>query len=350
MATRFCFRVGVVLTLTGTVLSACLRSRTPAPAGEVASRTAGAPLKVALLPFLSNSVLRIGEAEGYFAEQGLAVEVVNLKSVNDCIPAMVQGMVDVATPPLNAAFFNAVAAGARLRFVLSLSELAVQECTSVGYLARRKDVESAIYASPSQWKGARIAFTTANAPAVSQSIADLALRQGGLTLRDMQVVSVEFAAQAEALRSGQVDIVSAVEPWVTRMDDAEDIAILMPDEPFAPGMTVSLVAFGGKALDNPDLGRRFAIAYLKAVRQYMQGKTERNVELVAAYTGLEPALVRKICWSFTPTDGSIHEDSLMAYQTWLREQGQLDRVLPAEQFLDTSFIEYARGALAKESP
>jgi NitT/TauT family transport system substrate-binding protein len=134
------------------------------------------------------------------------------------------------------------------------------------------------------------------------------------------------------------------------MKEDPEIAVLMPADPLLPGYAASVIAYGARLLDDQDLGRRFAVAFLKGVRQYLKGKTERNVALVSEYTRLEPELVRKICWTYSPPDGKLNVDSLMSLQSWLAEQGHLDRMLSPEELVDTRFAEYARALLATEGP
>jgi NitT/TauT family transport system substrate-binding protein len=124
-----------------------------------------------------------------------------------------------------------------------------------------------------------------------------------------------------------------------------EVALLMPAEPFAQDLTSSMLVFGAKLLDNPSVGERFATAYLKAVRQYTEGKTPRNVELVATYTKLEPTLVEKMCWPTTASDGAVNVESIMAYQAWLQTQNALDRLVTPDEFLDTHYAEAANKLL-----
>jgi NitT/TauT family transport system substrate-binding protein len=297
-------------------------------------------LKVGTLPFLSNAIIKIAAEEGFFAQQGLAVELVEIKQSSEMIPLLVKGDLDAGTPALRAALFNAVAAGGRVKIVLPLTEFRERECEAIAFLARKEDVDSGKYQDPANWKG--LHFTaTEGVQGVLGYVASRALGPAGLTLDDIEAEKIEAPAQEEALRSGQVDIAYAVEPWVTRAQAAGDISLLLPAERFAPGLPSSAIVFGARLLDNPEIGQRFAIAYLQAVRQYLEGKTPRNVEIVSAFTGLDAELVAKVCWTYSPPDGSINGESLMDYQQWLKEQGQVDQILPVEDVVDTRFASEA---------
>lgn len=87
------------------------------------------------------------------------------------------------------------------------------------------------------------------------------------------------------------------------------------------------------------------VAYLKAVRQYGLGKTERNLAIISASTGLEPDLLSRAHWVPCHADGSINVESVMDFQAWAERKGFVDRTLSPEEFWDPSFAQYACGVL-----
>lgn len=353
MSTKFWQLTGMLFWIIG-LLTACVAPPIPSvdPRGQAAqpAATAALPLKVGVLPFLSNAIFTIADKEGYFAEQGLAVEWIPLKSDNDAIPMLLKGDLDVATPALTAGLFNAIAQSGSIRVALPLTSFTAQECAYIGMLIRRSDIDAGHFTAPAQWKGARVTLPPAGVQSTSGYVLDQALHQGGLTLQDITLAPADLPAQEAALAAGQTDLIYAVEPWITRMLANEELKLLMPLEPTVPNLTVSVIAFGARPLADPAIGERFAVAYLKAVRQYIQGKTERNVELVAAHTKLEPQLVEKLCWPVVSPDGNINVDSIIGYQTWLKEQGLLDRSLTADEFMDTRFVTSALQSIGNAKP
>ncbi len=70
-----------------------------APAGEELGRPEPLALKVGILPYISFAPFFIAEEEGYFAEQGLQVELVRPGNVSEALAALVQGDLDVAGEP-----------------------------------------------------------------------------------------------------------------------------------------------------------------------------------------------------------------------------------------------------------
>jgi ABC-type nitrate/sulfonate/bicarbonate transport system substrate-binding protein len=115
---------------------------------------------------------------------------------------------------------------------------------------------------------------------------------------------------------------------------------LIPDFQFA------FILYGPILLDkNPDAGRRFMVAYLKAVRQYNLGKTERNLEILAKHTGLDRELLKRACWPPMHNDGRINVRGVLDFQAWAVGKGFLDSPVKEEQFWDPRFVEYANQVL-----
>lgn len=319
------------------LLAACVPISSPA-----APTPAPVRVRVGALPYMSTAILKIAETEGFFAEQGLAVELVSFRSSNDLMPLLLTGELDAATPALTAGFFNAIARDGKVKVALPLTAFTRQECPIAAILARKSDVVSGKYAGPAQWKGATVGLPLAGAQGLPGYIVDLFLRQAGLTVRDVTLTPLDPAVQGEALRSRQIDLLYAVEPWITRLTAGGDLVVLAHAETAAPDLTASFIAFGPTLLEKPEVGHRFAVAYLNAVRRYHEGKTPRNIEIIADFAALEPALAQQACWADIPRDGAVNVDSIMAYQQWLQQAGQLDRLASADAFLATGLVEATR--------
>ena len=90
------------------------------------------------------------------------------------------------------------------------------------------------------------------------------------------------------------------------------------------------------------------VAYLKGVRRFNEGKTRRNIEILAKYTGLEPALVESACWTPFREDGRIDVNSVLEFQRWALANQLVDKPMTAKEFWDPRFVEYANDVLAAD--
>ncbi|MCB0062514.1 MAG: hypothetical protein KDE19_10375, partial [Caldilineaceae bacterium] len=97
--------------------------------------------------------------------------------------------------------------------------------------------------------------------------------------------------------------------------------------------------------ENPDLGTRFMAAYLKAVRQYNQGKTERNLAIMAQYTNLDAAFVADTCWLPIPEDAAVNRTSVEEYLSWVFAKGLSDETPAIDEIWTTQFVEGAKQLL-----
>ncbi len=91
------------------------------------------------------------------------------------------------------------------------------------------------------------------------------------------------------------------------------------------------------------------LAYLKAVREYKQGKTERNLKIIAKHSGLDEELLKRCCWPSLRENGRINIESILDFQKWAVKKGLLDKVVTPEQFWDPSFVSYASRVLSSAS-
>ena len=129
---------------------------------------------------------------------------------------------------------------------------------------------------------------------------------------------------------------------MTRIKETAGAEIWAAPKDILPDSEFAVILYGPSLLEeNRAGGERFMRAYLRAVRQYNEGKTDRNVEILAKYTELDQDLIREICWPAIRDDGQINAGSVIQFQEWGLERGLLDSVVSEEEFWDSSFIDKA---------
>lgn len=318
-----------------------------APPGVEQRQPEPVTLKVVVEPYLSFAPFFIAEEEGYFAEQGLQIEFVRMDRVDKAVPALAQGELDVAGGRIAPSHLNAIARGAHIKVVADKGYISSKGCTYTTMMVRRALIEDGELESPAQLRGRRIATDPGT---FSSYYLDTLLNAAGLTLDDVEILDIPVPTRGEALAKGSVDGVSVAEPWVTRIAQAGQGVIWMPAQQVIPNFQWAFVLFCPTLLEEkPEVGRRFMVAYLKAVRQYNQGKTERNLEILAEHTGLDRELLMQACWPPIHDDGQINVESILDFQAWAVGKGYLDGVVTEEQLWDPSFVEYANQVLNTSS-
>jgi NitT/TauT family transport system substrate-binding protein len=295
-------------------------------------------LKVLLLPYLSFAPFFIAEEEGFFAEQGLEIEFVRMSEGTGALPLVIQGDLDVGTGTIGINLLNAITRGGLVKIVADKGHIEPEGCPVNGILVRREIVESAGDASLSdRLRGKRISL---NPISTDGYYVAKGLKMIGLSLDEVQTRDLLIPPmRAKAIESGAIDIVHASEPWITRILKMGNATLLMSAKDIVPHFQYAVIIYGPTLLkDNRSAGRGFMLAYLKAVRQYNQGKTARNLEILAKHTGVELELLKEVCWPAIRNSGQINAESVIDFQNWGRQKGFLDKVVDIDQFWDPSFI------------
>jgi NitT/TauT family transport system substrate-binding protein len=255
------------------------------------------------------------------------------------VSSLIQGNIDVMSGALWPSHFNAIAQGARIRLVAGKSYAADSACVYAALVARRDLIEAGLMAGLEQLRGLRISLRRSS---YRSFFMNELLSTVGMTLDDMQTVDILYTMESEALRKKTLDIAIMDEPWLTRVKESGDAAIWMPLGDLVGRFQWGFILYGPTLLDeNPEAGKRFMVAYLKGVHQFRQGKTARNVEILAAYMDLDQELLGKACWPAVSTDGSIDVADVLNYQKWASKEGFLDRIIAEKEFWDPQFVEYA---------
>jgi NitT/TauT family transport system substrate-binding protein len=305
-------------------------------------------LRVTLAPYLGFAPFFIAEDEGYFAEQGLQIEFVRMDAPEDAVPMLATGDMDVAAGFVALNALNAIARGSTLKYVADKGFIDAEGCTYWTMMVSPTLAEGGEPISAAQLQGQPVDVLV---PSPESYYLELVLKPAGLTLDDVVIMDIPGPpVEAEALAEGSLALGFFAEPWVSRVLQAEQGVIWMPSEQVVPDFQLAAILYGRTLLEeNPDLGKRFMVAYLKAAQQYNEGKTERNLEIIAENTGLEQGLLMEACWPPIRTDGQINTQSVLDFEAWALEKGLLDALVTEDQFWDPSFVEYAYEVLGMPS-
>jgi NitT/TauT family transport system substrate-binding protein len=106
--------------------------------------------------------------------------------------------------------------------------------------------------------------------------------------------------------------------------------------------------YGASLLANEDLGNRFMVAYLMGVRQYEQGKTDRNLEILTTALNEEEDMLRAMCWQAIRLNGEINGESVLDFQDWAVGRGYVENPVTLEQIWEPGFVDHAVGVLGAE--
>ncbi len=324
----------LIILFVALILQAC----SPDASSEM---TGNEPVKITvqLLPFMSYSPFYIAEEEGYFADEGLEVEFVTLFGSQAQV-GLSTGDVDVAAAYLSVSMLSNIAQAEGIRIVADKGFIAPTGCTVNGVLARKDLADNDELDDLSLLAGRMVEVRLFS---IEEFHLHKLLESSGITIEDLEIVSLDSPfAELEAFESDALDLSFSSEPWLTRTVNAGHSVVWKDIKDLTPDFQYGVILFGPNLLtENPEVGQRFMNAYLKAIAQYNEGKTDRNMELMAAFTELDQELLDQICWPTFREGGKINAESVIEFQEWAVEQGYLDVILTEDQFWYPDFVENA---------
>ena len=168
-------------------------------------------------------------------------------------------------------------------------------------------------------------------------------------MSDVTFVNLPDNVTIQALEDGSIDAMFATEPRLMPSLSRGNTLIASSNK-YTPGLQYGILIFGPSLLvTNRDLGQRFINAYLRGVRQFNQGKTRRNLEIIDRRGIVSADTARTLCFAPIRNDGSLDIPSLLEFQKWGVEQGHQIRMLSEAEVSDLEFVRKAAAALDSEA-
>ncbi|MBF0331948.1 MAG: hypothetical protein HQL17_08460, partial [Candidatus Omnitrophica bacterium] len=159
----------------------------------------------------------------------------------------------------------------------------------------------------------------------------------------IQYSVMTFPFIVEALGAGTIDASVLLEPFVS-IAQKKDIELeFIPFVRHFPNAQASFIVFGAHLIEKDKaLGVRFMNAYLKGARQLAQGKTSRNIEILAKALGQNEKLLEHMIWPvYKPENMMARKDLLKDYQDWLVRKKFLPVAIDVGNLFDTYFLDKA---------
>jgi NitT/TauT family transport system substrate-binding protein len=293
------------------------------------TRTAApAKVRVSITPHLSWGPLMIAQAEGFFKQEGLDVEFVSAMRSEESLAALVTGDIDVRPGPLHAGFLSAIAQGAKVKVAAGQGHLAPDGCTYYAIVLRPG-------LQPS--KATPIRKMRASQDGATRYVVSRMLEPHGVDVDAIETIRLPEAVMVMSLERGSIDAVAVSEPALTRTSKVGKLWIRAQDA--VPNFQWGVIAFGDRLLNRErETGMKFVRAYNRGVEQYNQGKTDRNVAIIAAGTGESPEITREACWPTFRAGSSIDWESIAQFQRWANAEGLMEHSLSRDQVWDSTFV------------
>jgi NitT/TauT family transport system substrate-binding protein len=348
-------------------------STPPNPGGSPAAAQAGSPaglggsggaappplappvtLKIATLLGLTDAGVFIGMDRGYFAEEGIEIDLTRVDGAAQAMPHVATGSLDLAGVTPSSAFYNAVLRGLPLRIAADKGRMKVGASPSLW--AMRPDVAAS--GAVRDWadlRGRTLGINVPNTGTVTDIMLDNALGRGGLTRDDVTIVELPYPDMNTALATGAVELVQHTEPWVTQ---GANLGVL---ERWRSGADATPDQYTGVWLYGPSFGEaaaanRFMVAYLRGARVYndaiAHGRDKAGVvESLTRHTAVkDPALYTQMNFSYIDPDGRVDPALLAADVRYYLAKGFMQQPIDVQQVVEQRYVDYALSRLGPYKP
>jgi NitT/TauT family transport system substrate-binding protein len=278
----------------------------------------------------------IAQEEGYFKDFGIDLEFVTFNKTSEALALLIAGNLDIFTGPVTMGLLNVIGQEENIKAVADRGHTQPGDCTYQAIVVRKDLYDSGKITKAADLKGQTIA-TSPNGP--DAYLLSTYLTQAGLTMDDVVLNDIPSSGNIDAFKNKTLAVNVPPEPDLTLLMKAGDAVILAREEDVVGVYQFATVVFNKKLLvDNRDAGIRFLAAYLKAVRQYNQGKTERNLQILSNATGETTDLLKQVCWVALRSDGQIDYPSVDKFQQWSIQQELLENAVSEAKFMDPSLV------------
>jgi NitT/TauT family transport system substrate-binding protein len=286
-------------------------------------------------PPLPNSVLWLAKDLGFYAREGLDVELNEFQGTPLAIAAMISGDVDVANVSTSEVIRLTATKGQPMRAIHSPD-------ARLYFLIAAKDEFKSVAALQGK------TFAVSRLGSVDHSLSSIALKALGLNPTSLTMVAMGVpSTRAQALVAGRVDATSlSVGTWIT-IQKEPGVRVLVDHNAFFENAAVveKVNAVTAKVMDEkPEHLRRFTAAILKASRHF----AESQESWVAAITKRRPDVDRndvanlwtgfKTAWA---VNGLMNLEAYKKSADFFYQAGMLEKVPKIEvaEWADTRFVD-----------
>lgn len=300
---------------------------------------------------LSDAGVFLAKDLGFFAEEGLDVEISVLKDAPALIAAAATNQVDVAGVSITPGLYAAVDQDINIRLVGD------KQSIRPGFSGTRMVVRQDLaLATPDETikslKGKTLAVSSRGAM-VFVLLAKI-LENHGLALGDVNIVEMSYANTVTALQAGSIDGGMLLDPFLTQAIQGGFAAETSDSAEAIPGSEATIVGlvYSEEFRGEQEQADGFMRAYMKGVRAYNdayikdEGK-DRVIDIITGYTKMDRAVVSNTFPVGLDPNQRINVEALEAFQDFFVEQGLLRAPIDVNRIIDTSFADRAREALGE---
>lgn len=305
-------------------------------------------IDVGSTPVMSGAPLHIAKEKGYFAANGLEVEMHRFASAAQSAAPLATGRLQAVGGAMSINFFTSVDQGLPTKLVMSRNS-----SPTLDYILARPGVT---LAKPADLKGKTIGINARGSVATYE--VGKMLETAGLTLRDVEIKYMPFNQMSVAFVNAAIDAAMMVPPLVDLVS-RQGIAVkaLGTDETVPQSVQPIMIAVvqinTDWAAKNEKAAYGFVEAVIRGVRDYCtayhNGPNREEVKRIIAATSdvADPNQLDGMPWNSPDPDGRLFAPSVLDIQDFYFREGLIGRKFTLEQLVDDR---YRAAAVQKLGP
>ncbi|MGH3373716.1 MAG: ABC transporter substrate-binding protein [Actinoallomurus sp.] len=260
-----------------------------------ASDTGPSTVKVSVIPIVDVAPIYLGNQQGFFAEQGLKLQLETAQGGAAIVPAVVSGQVDFGFSNFTSLI---IARSKGLPF-----KVVAPGAASTG--VKGKDFGGVVVKAGSPIRsakdlgGKRVAVNTLNN--INDTTVRASIRVAGGDSKNVKFTELAFPDMLAALDKGNVDAAQVVEPFLTTALKNGGRLIASNYVDTAPNLTIAGYFTSSKtAASKPNLVKRFTAAMQKSLK-YAADNPDAVRKILGTYTKIDPSLTGSLRLPAYPT-------------------------------------------------
>jgi NitT/TauT family transport system substrate-binding protein len=311
-------------------------------------------VRVGAVGSASDAGIFIAQEKGYFAEQGIVLDQHNFQGLQQQVPLLGSGQLDVGGGGTNPGLYNAAAVDVPVRIVADKGSN-LPGFHWQGFMVRRELVDNGTFQGCSSFKGLRVANAQDGNSAFI--MLDKMIGECGLGLSDIESAIMSYADMMIAFRNGAIDASHMLEPNISRgVADGLFVQFKSGSEIY-PGSQAAVLLYGPQFIANQrPAAERWMLAYVKGLRDYSEAFTKgtNKAEVIDILSRTTAVRDKTILERMGPTglnpDGYVNVEALQYDLEWWMRHGYVRTPVTAAQVVDNSFADYAVARLGKHQP
>lgn len=216
----------------------------------------------------------LAQEKGFFADEGVDVEIVTLEDTAQRKAAMIKGDIDGIGDTVDLLVL------ARDEKVPSVAVMEVDVSNGADGILVAEGIRSI-----QDLKGKRVAVQR---NFVSEAFLDYVLQKNNMLPTDVQKIDTEAGAAGAAFVSGNVDVAVTFEPWLSKAQERKGGGKVLVSSADEPGVIVDILTINENYLvENPEVVKKIMRAWFKAIDYWKENPQEANT-IMARYYDVPP--------------------------------------------------------------